>query len=117
MPWYDETGISSAPAGEKKIMLYTTNPLATNNALGGLWGSNNNVPGRNFTAVYESDGTTLAANQNKAEPGQIVKYDISFTVPSNASYGKYRNYFQPSLFQEPNEFNNPNSFIDVTVIE
>ncbi|MDX1765540.1 MAG: hypothetical protein R3313_01155 [Candidatus Saccharimonadales bacterium] len=111
--WYDQTG---ATGSKTKTMLYTSHRLGHSSILGSLWGPGKNVPGRDFTEVYESDGKTLAANQHKVEPGQIAKYEISFKVPSNAPYGRIRTFFQPSLFKQTSAFNDPWSFLDVTVV-
>jgi hypothetical protein len=112
--WYDEVGATAS--GKTKTMLYTSNELGESSVFGANWGGNKNVPARNFTEVYESDGTTLASNQHRVLPGQIAKYEITFKVPSSAKYGTYRNYFQPSLFRNPNAFNTPKSFIDIKVV-
>jgi hypothetical protein len=94
--WYDDTSLSSAPAGTKPVHLATTNPINRSSVFsGGAWGSGNNRPAVTFSAVYEADGTTLATNQHVVQPGQIAKFSFTFSVPSNKAAGTYREYFQP----------------------
>ncbi|HET6925211.1 MAG TPA: hypothetical protein VFH39_05265, partial [Candidatus Saccharimonadales bacterium] len=86
-PWYDNT---SKPAGGYAVHYANTNPI---NRASQFYDSttwlNNNRPSRQFAAVYESDGTTLAANQHVAQPGQIVKFSYNYAAPANAAPGTY----------------------------
>ena len=50
-------------------------------------------------------------------PDQIVQLDVEFSVPAGAPIGKYREFFQPVLFQTPGgTFADPYTFLDVNVI-
>lgn len=111
--WYGETLANAT--GRSKVLLYTADPPGASNSLGMLWNSNMNTPARDFTAVYESDGVTLASNQGRVKRGQIAKYDISFYVPYTTEPGRYRNRLQPGRHGSPYAFNQPHSFIDVVV--
>ena len=105
-PWYDDTSIGSAPIGTYPVHLATANPLNRVSAFSADWPSSNRAA-YNFSAVYESDGITLAANQHVAQTGQIVKFTFNFTVPAGYTSGSYTEYFQPILEGTPNGvFNN-----------
>ncbi len=93
-PWYDRT---AAPSGISPLVLATTNPV--NRASSFIFTNWLSIsrPTTSFSAVYESDGTTLASNQHIAQPGQIVKFDISFKVPLDKPVGTYKEYIQPVL--------------------
>jgi hypothetical protein len=93
---YDSTSLSQAPTGTEPVHLAGSNPLNRSSAFGATWPSNNR-PALNFSAVYEADGTTLAANQHVAQPGQIVKFSFTFSVPEQYAAGAYQEYFQPIL--------------------
>ena len=112
--WYDDTSLASAPAGTKPVHLATTSPINRSSALGSAWGGDRNRPAVNFAAVYESDGTTLAANQHVVQPGQIAKFNINFTAPSNLGPGTYRERFNLVL-EGVGEFNDVGAFLDVRV--
>ena len=114
MAWYDDTSLASAPAGTKPVHLATTSPINRSSALGSAWGGDRNRPAVNFAAVYESDGTTLAANQHVVQPGQIAKFNINFTAPSNLGPGTYRERFNIVL-EGVGEFNDVGAFLDVRV--
>jgi len=92
-PWYDTT---SVPNGAKRVTLATTNPI---NRVSNFSASpqSPNRPARTFSAVYESDGVTLASNQHVVQPNQIGKFTFTLTAPATASPGKYREWFQPIL--------------------
>ncbi|PID32324.1 hypothetical protein CR970_00970 [Candidatus Saccharibacteria bacterium] len=55
-----------------------------------------------FSAVYEADGTTLAANQHTVEPGQIARFEFTISTDPSTDPGIYREYFQPVLEGAPN---------------
>lgn len=91
-PWYDTT--TAAPNNTNPINLAITNPINSKSSFG--WGWNDlSRPAITFGAVYESDGTTLASNQHKVDPGQIVQYNFPITVPYGYPYGRFSLYFQP----------------------
>ena len=50
-----------------------------------------------FGKVYESDGTTLAANQHLVYPNQIVQFDFPLTTPWSFTTGSYPVYFKPII--------------------
>ena len=54
-------------------------------------------PNLNFSKVYESNGTTLAANQHLVKPGQIVRFEFNISIPWTLPAGQYREHFQPVL--------------------
>jgi len=91
--WYDAI---SKPKGLKHVVLATTNPINRISRFGAAFVGSNR-PAVNFTAVYESDGTTLAGNQHVVQPGQIGRFNFTFSVPSDMTSGTYREVFQPIL--------------------
>lgn len=56
---------------------------------------NSSLPLDSFTKVYESDGSTLATNQSRVQPGQIAEF--SFKLNAATSSAAYTEYFSPSL--------------------
>lgn len=119
--WYDDAGLGSAPSGTKPVHLSTTRSLNRFSLVGTAWGGDQNRPttsppssARNFQAVYESDGVTLAANQHSVQPGQIGRFGIKFFGPTNLSPGKYREFFQP-IIEGGTTMNDPGTFLDVTL--
>ena len=115
--WYDDSSVGSASAGTLPVHLATSHSINRNSAFAaGNWGGGGNRPDLTFSTVYEADGTTLAANQHVVQPGQIAKFNFTFTVPGNQAAGTYREYFQPVVEGSPNgAFNDPGTYIDVTV--
>jgi hypothetical protein len=115
--WYDDTGLSEAPAGTLPTHLATADPLNRASVFGSAWGANHNRPDLTFTAVYQSDGVTLASDQHVVTPGEIAKFSFTFTVAANQPTGTYQENFQPVLEGSSNgAFNNPETYLDVTVI-
>jgi len=92
--WYDDTTASANNASP--VHLAITNPINASSSFGWGWTSLSR-PATTFGAVYESDGTTLAANQHVVQPGQIAKFSFTITVPYGYPSGRYRNYVQPVL--------------------
>ncbi len=115
MAWYDDAGLGGAPAGAKPVHLATSHPLNRGSGFGGAWGGDNNRPVGSFTAVFESDGATLAANQHVAQPGQIVKFTFTLTGPNTIPSGTYREYFQP-IMEGGSAMNDPGTFLDITLL-
>jgi hypothetical protein len=114
--WYDDTSIGTAPAGKYAVHLATGQPNNRVSPFGATWAAGHNRPGLNFSAVYEADGTTLAANQHVATVGQIVKFNFTFTVPINQPGGVYREFFQPVAEGTGNgAFATVGTYLDVTV--
>ena len=112
--WYDDASVGTAPSGTKPVHLATTSPINRSSAFGSSWGGDKNRPSVNFAAVYESNGTTLAADQHVARPGQIVKFNINFTAPSSIGAGTYRERFVP-VIEGSSAMNDVGAFLDVNV--
>ncbi len=112
--WYDTTGAAAVGGTVKPMHLATSNGINRDSVFGSTW-INPGRPAQNFTAVYESDGTTLAANQHMASPGQIVKYDYPYTIPIGTNPGTYREWFQPILEGAPVWWIGGNTFTDINV--
>jgi hypothetical protein len=111
--WYDTDALSTAPVGTKHVSLATSRSINRASVVGYPWGGDRNrVVG--FGAVYESNGTTLAADQNVAQPGQIVQFNITFGTVGTTPAGTYREYFQP-IVEGGTTMNDPGTFLDVTV--
>jgi hypothetical protein len=110
--WYDDANV---PAGQLPVHLATTSPLDRRSVFGGGWGSGGNRPTTSFAAVYESDGTTLAANQHVAQPGQVAKFAFTFTASPSTAPDSYHEYFQPVLEGAPAAMNNPGTWLLATV--
>jgi hypothetical protein len=91
--WYDA---ASAPRGIQPVTLASTNPINRLSIFREGFISPNR-PSIEFSAVYESDGTTLASNQHVAKPGQIAKFNFTFKAPATMAPGTYREDFQPIL--------------------
>lgn len=96
MPWYDDTSLNSGPAGTLPVHLATSVPVNRQSVLAATWPARNR-PVLSFAAVYEANGTTLAASQHIAQPGQIARFGFTFTVPAGQATGLYREYFRPVL--------------------
>jgi hypothetical protein len=116
-PWYDST---SVPLGNNPVVLATSHPInrasSLANLAGGGWCGNTyqNRAACVFGAVYEADGSTLAANQHLAQPGQIVKFNFSFAAATSATVGTYVEYFQP-IVEGYTTMNDPWTYLKVTV--
>jgi thermitase len=116
MNWYDDVSLPSAPAGTNPVRLSTTNPTNRASIFGNNWGVNKNRPSNNLAAVYESDGTTLAANQHIVQPGQIGKYSFTFDAPSGMAPGTYQEFFKLVAEGLPDTaINNPGTYLSVRV--
>lgn len=114
-PWFDDLSLLQAPKNTHPVHLATSSPLNRNSSFSAGWPSPNR-PAVNFSAVYESDGTTLAANQHVVQPGQIVKFEFKLTVPAGMSPRTYREYFRPILEGTiDGTLNNPGTYLDVSV--
>lgn len=96
VPLYDDTTISQAPSGSYPVHLATASPLNRLSNFAADWPSQSRAS-NNFAAVYNQDGTTLAANQHTAQPGQIIEFRFNHSVPENFSSNVYREYYQPIL--------------------
>jgi hypothetical protein len=95
--WHDETAVwPGIPAMELSTIYGPT-------AFSYGWPSSS-VATRQFNKVYEGDGTTLAANQHVAMPGQIVQFQFPMTTPWAQASGSYSQYFKPVLHDNAADF-------------
>ncbi len=117
LAWYDDISIASAPVGTKPIHLSTTNPTNRVSVFGNNWGVNKNRPANNLSAVYESDGVTLATNQHIVQPSQVGKYIFSFDTTTSTPPGTYQEFFKLVAEGLPDmAVNNPGTYLKVTVV-
>lgn len=91
--WYDD--MSAWNANQPVTKLGTDGPLNRVSSFGSNWRWGGSRATDVFAKVYESNGTTLAANQHVVQPGQIAEYAFDFTIPTNASTGTYQEAFRP----------------------
>lgn len=68
-----------------------------------------------FSAVYEADGVTLAADQHRASTGQIIRYTYKYAAPSNLAPGAYQEWIQPVREMAPNWDIGGGGFFQITV--
>ena len=96
--WYDKVGRkkSYAPPKARPLVLITNRALARKSKFGITW-HKRRYPTKVFDAVYESDGTTLSANQHVVEPGQIVKMSFNIRAPKRIKPKTYVEFFTPHL--------------------
>lgn len=87
--WYDT---SNTPKGLKPTVLATSGPINRTSLF-----FPTNRPATTFARVYETDGTTLAANQGIASPGQIVEFAFTLSAPQDAELKTYREWFEPII--------------------
>ncbi len=111
--WRDSS--SSSPKGVSPINLATTQSINRSSAFGSAWGSGKNRPAIKFSKVFESDGTTLASNQQTVLPGQIARFEFTFTTTSNQTAGQYQEWFQPILEGSSNWNIGGTAWLKVTV--
>ncbi len=90
--FYDDSLASIV--GQYPLHLADTNPINRVSSFSSSSWLNNNRPSSQFV-VYESDGTTLATDQDMIQPGQIVKFSYTYTVPLNTPNGTYTEWIQP----------------------
>lgn len=90
--WKNNT---SAVTGNSPIQLATA-PYGKNSIFYNGW-SAASIAANNFTAVYESDGTTLSADQNNVTPGQVARFRFDVAIPNDTPAGTYREYFMPII--------------------
>jgi hypothetical protein len=111
-PWYDNSSVGSAPSGTLPVHLSTSHPINRGSGFASGWPTANR-PAATFSAVYESDGVTLAPNQHVVQPGEIAKF--SFNMAANSvPVGTYPEYFQP-IVEGGSSMNDPGTFLTVTV--
>jgi hypothetical protein len=91
--WFDD--VSAWNAGQLPVKLGTNNALNRNSAFGSSWRWGPSRASDVFSAVYEADGVTLAQNQHVVQPGQIGRFDFTFSAPINQAPGYYPEAFLP----------------------
>jgi hypothetical protein len=111
-PWYDDA--SAGGAGGMPVHLATSHGINRGSVFGAPWGGDRNRSAGQFSAVYEADGTTLAANQHVAQPGQIARFSFPMQAQTGLATGVYREFFQP-IVEGGTVMNDPWTFLDVTV--
>jgi len=113
--WYDDSSVGSAPAGTDPVHLATDNALNRNSAFDDGW-PDPDRPDTTFSAVYNSDGVTLASNQHEVMPGQIVKFSFNVSPASWVSPGVYNEGFVPVVEGAPvGTLNDPGTTMNITV--
>jgi len=113
--WYDDSSVGSAPAGTDPVHLATDNALNRNSAFDDGW-PDPDRPDTTFSAVYNSDGVTLASNQHEVMPGQIVKFSFNVSPASWVSPGVYNEGFVPVVEGAPvGTLNDPGTVQTITV--
>ncbi len=85
VPWYD--AVSAPGSGNLPVRLATDLALNRQSVFGGNWTLGSTRAAHTFASVYEANGTTLAANQHVAQPGQIVRFEFPLSVPLTQSSG------------------------------
>lgn len=110
--WYDD---ASAPAGVAPVHLAASVPTNRSSVFSYGWPSGGR-PNFTFTKVYESNGTTLAANQHAVEPGQIARFEFTITPPWNVNLGTHREHFQPVLEGASNWQMGGVAWLDINVV-
>ena len=118
VPWFDSNSYPSAPGNANlyPVHLGTSHSLNRDSSfVSSSWYSASR-PNLNFSAIYNSDGTSLASNQDVVQPGQIAKYSFTFTAPANMPQGTYTEFFQPiaegTMY---GDFNDPWTFLYIFV--
>ena len=91
--WMDSASVQN---GLQPVHLATTDPINRISAFNASF-STPNRPNIQFSAVYESDGTTLAPDQHVVKPNQIAKFAFTLKVPANKPIGIYKEVFQPII--------------------
>ena len=113
--WYDDASLSTAPSGTNPVHLAASHPLNRSSAFSADWPTSSR-PDVNFSAVYNQDGTTLAANQHVVQPGQIAKFGFNITATfSGVAASTYTEYFQPIMEGSSAQFNDPGANVQVTI--
>ncbi len=89
--WKDD---KSAFTGYPPTHLATTNSINRSSMFAKNWPWSSR-PSTTFSAVYESDGTTLSTDQHTVFPGQVAKFEFKIYANPSLPGGVYREYFQP----------------------
>ncbi len=108
--WYDATG---APDGVSPTVLATSHGLLRNSVFNGQF-DREDRPSVVYSRVYESDGDTLAANQHRVRPNQIVKFIFNMVAPMDINGAKtFEEWFEP--LKQPSKTMNGDVSISATV--
>lgn len=97
---YKNTGANFWKDDKSTFTGYPPTHLATTNVInrGSMFSKDwpwTSRPSTTFSAVYESDGTTLSADQHTVFPGQVAKFEFKLYANPSLPGGVYREYFQP----------------------
>ena len=109
--WYDD--VSGGAAKQPSVHLATDWPLNRTSPFSATWP----YPHRaavTFGAVYEADGTTLAANQHTVSPGQFARFNFDMTAPLTLAPGFYGEAVRP-VVQGLGPMNDTGTWMGVTV--
>lgn len=100
--WYDKTGSASsgAPYHVTATRLSTDQAFSRNSDFGEGWPSRSR-PAIDFSVVYESNGSTLAANQHKCVKNQFCEFDVNLVVENLYNSGNYTEHFVPHVSSLP----------------
>jgi subtilisin family serine protease len=113
-PWYDDSGLASAPSGSRPVHLATSHAINRASAIGNSWGGDRNRATGAFAVVYHADGTAYATNPHVAAPGESARFAFSIGADYGVGPGVYREFFQP-IVEGVTTMNDPWTFLDATV--
>ena len=112
VPWYDD--FTAWNAGKPVVKLGTDGPLNRSSPFGSGWRWGSTRASDVFSAVYEADGSTLAANQHIVQPGQIGEFSFQFKSTPNTRPGFYNEGFRP-IVEGVGPMNSVGTWLGVTV--
>ena len=110
--WYDN--ISAWTNNQPVVKLGTDNALNRASIFGNAWPQGPTRASVSFSAVYNSDGSTLSQDQHIVQPGQIAKFSFSYCAPLNTPRGNYSESFRP-IVEGLGPMNNTGTWMGVTV--
>lgn len=110
--WYDETSATSN--GEPPIRLATDAALNRTSVFSHNWLLGSTRPSHIFSKVFESDGTTLAANQHIVQVGQIARFAFDIRVPTTLTPAVYNEFVRP-IVEGVGPMNETGTFFAITV--
>ena len=114
VPWYDD--FTAWNAGKPVVKLGTDGPLNRSSPFGAGWRWGPTRATDIFSAVYEADGTTLAANQHIVQPGQIGEFSFQFKSMAGTKPGFYNEGFRP-IVEGVGPMNQVGTWLGVTVAD
>ena len=82
-------GDNVSASGFNPVRLATGSPINRESSMYDASWLSQSRPVGIFTAVYESDGTTLSADQHVVNPDQIAKFEFTVNVPKGTVPGVY----------------------------